>query len=785
MFDRRMKILLAAFAILGGILIFRLVCIQAPQTQIERSDKARVAMVPLKPIPANRGRILARGPGGRSTVELVVNEPCFEVAVFYPIMDPDQEWVSEQFKAYRRTLREHAKNPKLVVPNEELSFMMSKEVDNFWKTLSRQSGLELDDLLNRRDRTVEIIRRRIQSVRSLRILSQITEMPVGDLLKRPDLANLLKQHADAIHMRQDNLEYQVLDLQRMYYPVIADLENEEAVDLRGRLGNLPWVQVRPSTRRRYLRRDTLCHLLGRTYRVPGSMPKTFEIIDDDYLPGELQGREGLERAYDPLLRGTRGWLELGKEPKIRVEPRDGKDLVLTIDAELQEYCQQRLREHVLEVNAAGQRVHPYATGGAAVVLDVQRSELLALASWPTFEFADFKDRKKYNDLCSDYLRLPLRNRALFAYPPGSIVKPLVGAWAVQQGKVTPNTTFYCQGFLSEKYPNFRCWLHSGHHEVDLIHAIKDSCDIYFYRVGAMLTAEGISEFYKQVGFGRQVPLAMSCLTDTSAETGLFNYPGRVPDPEWFMRRWGRGMSAGDAMNLAIGQGDLEISPLQAAMMMQEVITGRYQPPRIAVGEPLAEGFSIGIQSGYLRTVRDGMFHTLNDSDGTGHSGGYSPDLTVAAAGKTGSAQAVPWPIEWEATYKDPTTQKEVRRIVSVTQWDDFVKKVPVTRDKISRKVTRWFPELAGKDKIDPQSGRERHLSHAWFAGFAPAGKPKVAVVVFIEFGIAGGSGAGPVFRDIMLKCQELGYIGVRRPMSRSMSRPVTSTPSDEFQEADQ
>jgi penicillin-binding protein 2 len=535
------------------------------------------------------------------------------------------------------------------------------------------------------------------------------------------------------------MDYPVLE-QRMYYTVVGDLDEKEAVDLRGKLGNSTWAIVRPGSRRNYLRHETLCHLLGRTIRTPGSQSKTFRILDDDYLPGELQGLEGLEYSCDDILRGNRGWIELGKKTTIRQQPADGKDVVLTIDVELQEYIQNRLKKQVKSL--------PYATGGAVVVMDIRNSEILALASVPTFDPSEF--RQRYEELRHDRKYLPLTNRAIqMRYPPGSIVKPLVGAWAMTKGKITESTSFYCKGYLSENLKAFKCWLPSGHQEENFTEAIKNSCDVYFYHVGELLTAEGMSEFYQHLGVDEQTPLAVR----EDGSSGISTIRGRVPTQKWFISHHGRGMSVGDARNLAIGQGDLEISPLQAAIMTEAIISGVYQPPRIFTSEEKSVGKKLGISPYALRLARQGMYQVIHDTDGTAHKFAY--DSNYSAAGKTGSAQAIPRPIRWEMSYVDPNSGKLVKEIVS--NREDFYSKTPVSQKAINYKTIESFPQLRDEDKFDPGSNREKTMSHGWFVGFAPVDKPKIVCIVFIEYGLAGGSGAGPVFKDVMLKCKEFGY----------------------------
>lgn len=204
----------------GAVLIYRLVGLQIEDHKRYLEEASALDKVPFKPIPANRGRIFARGPGGKGTVELVANEPCFEVAVYYPVMDPDELWLISQHHRLRKKLQAEAKNPKLEISREESTLRLRQELDQFWKTLSQNTNLASDELFDRRDRIVQAIQNRLQAIHKTQ--------------RENDL------YADD----------PVLD-QRMYYPLITDLDETEALNIRGKLPANSWAVVRPSLRRVY------------------------------------------------------------------------------------------------------------------------------------------------------------------------------------------------------------------------------------------------------------------------------------------------------------------------------------------------------------------------------------------------------------------------------------------------------------------------------------------------------------------------------------------------------
>ncbi len=694
MFTHRLKIILLGFTIFAFVLMSRLYWIGVYEHEHWLGIARAKAKSPFKPIPANRGRILARGGGGKGIVELVANEPCFEIAVFYPMMSPDKWWLKrEMILTRRRLVKQQGKNAD--VSSEHLRFIIQQRRIEFWKKLSKVCDVPLNELLDRRDKIVEIIQKRVAFIRS--------HTPEAD--------------------------YPIVE-QRMYHSVVWDIDESKAIELRNEVEDNPYVIIRPAIKRVYRYPKLLSHIIGRTVRIPGSVPKTFEILEDKYLPGELQGLSGIEKACDKRLRGIRGWVELGANPRIKIPARDGKDVVLTIDVELQKFIQKELAKQVQSL--------PYATGGAAVVVDLRDNSILGLASYPYYNLAEFT--KEYSKLRNDYLRLPLFNRALQGcYPPGSIVKPLVAAWALSLGKITADTTFLCRGYLSENLKRFRCWYPPpGHGAMSMISGIYNSCDVYFYHLGELIGVDGLTKLYRRVGFGRRVffPIA--------------NSKGLVPSQGWFIRRWGRGMSVGDARNLAIGQGDLLITPLQAAMMLKALLTNKYQPARLLVGEELPEAEYVGLSRRAIILAKEGMDKTVNLKGATAYHYVHSDE--VALAGKTGSAQAPPRRV-YKISYFDKRKGRNVRDYAYSLGY--FLKKHNLRKSEIKYSVLK-FPVLKQEDRIDAY-GRRRSLAHGWFLGYAPAYRPRIISVVFIEYGISGGHSAGPVFKSIMLKCKELGY----------------------------
>lgn len=762
MFKFRMKILLGVAVFVAVALVLRLYGLQIRGGARARREIELQRVSRYRPIRARRGRILARGKGGVGTVELVANKASFEVRVYYPVMEPDRWWIRSQI----RKMRKESKSKVRGRPTEAELTALDDQIAEFWDRLSRITDQQPEQLGSRRGRIVKSVRRIVRG-------TERHQRRLGHL------------GAD------DHLAYEILE-QRMYYPVVVDIDDAQAVRLRLALADQRWVRVDPSSSRMFKSGKTLCHILGRTRRIPGTLVDRYSYPDpkddDDrdpnedieYMPGQMEGFSGLELAYNKELTGTGGWVRLDDPPEIVVMPEDGEDIVLTIDIELQRYCERRVQEQVDELY--------YATAGAAVVLDLRDNSLIALASVPTYNLPPTAE--ELDRLYGDAKHQPTQNRALnVAHAPGSIIKPIVAQIAFDLGKISTGHTQYCYGRMFRDYPDrFRCWKPPpGHGSIGTIEAISQSCDVFFYRVGQKITANLLADSYRRFGLGsRPGGIRLPC--------GL----GLVPDENWMERVHGRKFGDGDARNLAIGQGDLLITPVQGAVMLSTLLTGRFSPVRLVEGDRVGPGVGLNLDPRGHRIALAGMERAV--TDGTAHKYAYTDRVDLA--GKTGSAQTSRRNIRWSITYKDPAgvtksfeTDEFFRHAIGKLRREYRMKGRPVGgageigadlsvvscktildgRVEINRSVVVTAKEPSRSEitvlstkaiakwpefrEQDIQPGRPNDPAHAWFVGYFPTDRPRLVIVVMIEYGMAGGSGTGPVFKDIALKCLELGYGG--------------------------
>lgn len=459
----------------------------------------------------------------------------------------------------------------------------------------------------------------------------------------------------------------------------------------------PDVSIEAAAVREYPYGVLAAHVLGYTGEISETQLKS-ELLPD-YRIGDIVGKTGIESQYDKVLQGEKGYRRLEVDSKGRVrrivaegEPRAGKDIVLTIDADVQKVAEKALAAALEEAHSQN---YKKARAGAAVVLDVKTGGVVAMASAPSYDptlFLGGISDADWQALTAKESEYPLNNRAIMAaYAPASTFKAVTGMAALEDGVVTAGSTFDCPGFwLGMGKPGKWCWKHSGHGRISLVGGIRESCSAVFYEIGKrffLKKGEPLQAFARSVGLG--------------ADTGIDlpgEVPGRVPDAAWKkaynefypeMQPW----LGGDTVNMAIGQGDLLVTPLQLASVYASLGNGgKVMKPHVlesvlgADGQPTlrvepAVAHDPGVRPANLATMKRALLEVTR----TGTAAAVFSGFPVAVAGKTGTAE--------------------------VNKKDDF----------------------------------------AWFACYAPADSPRYAVVVVIEQGGHGGSVAGPAARQILSK----------------------------------
>jgi len=464
-----------------------------------------------------------------------------------------------------------------------------------------------------------------------------------------------------------------------WYVPIGDLSFEASQAHYSTLTSLPGVVLRDRWVRAYRDGGLAAHLLGYMGKI--EQGEQAEWVAKGYSGDELVGKAGLERWAEPYLAGRRGGTLVVLTPAgrqlvtIKERPAvQSRSIYTTLDKRLQQ---------VAEATLGDER-------GAIVALDPNTGQILAMASRPTFDpnmFITGIDSGQWQVLASDASR-PLVNRATQGtYPPGSVFKIVTIAAALEEGGLTPGSTFNCPGIwygLGKDWPK-TCWLERGHGQVNLVQALTVSCDVTFYELGKRLYEldPTLLPRYARL-FGLGAPIGLGVAGEVA---------GLVPDPDWKIAALGESWFPGDSVNLAVGQGYLLVTPLQVATMVAAVGNGGtlYRPQLVLkvsasseepeqVFEPQELG-RLPIKPETLSAIQEGLLGAATSPGGTAYQA--FKGMGMAVAGKTGTAE---------------------------------------------------------NPDGDP---------HAWFAGYAPADNPQIAVVVMIENGGEGSQVAAPLFRQVV------------------------------------
>jgi penicillin-binding protein 2 len=437
---------------------------------------------------------------------------------------------------------------------------------------------------------------------------------------------------------------------------------------------LPGVIVEVEPQRVYPTSRFAAHLLGYVREVNDE-----QLRQGRYRRGDMVGQTGLERLLDDHLRGRDGGESIevdavGRHLGViqRTEPVPGAEVVTTVDRRIQDAAERAMEGHA----------------GAVVIMDPRNGDLLAMVSTPAFDIDRFTgtiDRAAWLSVVKDPAH-PLLNRAIQSqYAPGSVFKVVVAAAGLQEGTLTPMDRAHCSGTFYIGGVTFKDWKEGGHGGVDLLRAMTQSCNIYFYQYGLKIGGAAIARYAKAFGLGRPTGIPFSG-----------EKPGLVPEPRRQRGRRGAVWHAGETVNMSIGQGSLLVTPLQVARFMGAVANGGILwRPRVV--QRVMRGSAVvwsdgGEVDGHVELspmvwafLHQSLWSVVNQG-GTG-AAARIPGLEVA--GKTGTAQIV------------------------------------------------------------AKSRAEKGEDHAWFASFAPARAPEVVVVVLVERGGKGGQVAAPIARRIL------------------------------------
>jgi penicillin-binding protein 2 len=408
--------------------------------------------------------------------------------------------------------------------------------------------------------------------------------------------------------------------------ILDDCKTNKIVEIEERKDELKGVVLEVKPRRDYLYHDLAAHSLGYVGEIDKEELQRFG--NPKFQGGDIIGKAGLEKYYDDILRGEKGGKEvevdaLGQEiaTLLYQKPVPGKDLVLTIDRDLQLYGENLL----------------FGKKGSIIVSDPNSGEILALVNRPSFNPNLFADGISHSDWqrfsCdADY---PLTNRSVQGlYSPGSIFKVVTAAAALEEGVTDRKRKIYCSGTFELADRVFTCWKETGHGSLSIIDGIAHSCNIYFYTLGKDLGIERFNKYMQKFGLGEKTGI------DLPAEA-----IGTIPSVQWKEREVKEIWFPGDTINLSIGQGYLLLTPLQVHDIITTIATeGEVYKLRLVKKIISTDGKTIeeikpevykkaDFSSDTFKIIKEGLRQTI--LKGTGWRANIKE---LAVAGKTGTAQ---------------------------------------------------------------------------------------------------------------------------------------------------
>ena len=487
---------------------------------------------------------------------------------------------------------------------------------------------------------------------------------------------------------------------RMYEPklLLRDVSRDLVAKITAQRYRLPGVLISVVPARDYIHGDLAAHAIGYIREISGEQLKNS--LYAGYRMGDVIGQYGVEARYERYLQGERG-------SQAVIVNASGNKI-----GEAYSHLALPGSDVVLTIDRRLQEVADRALSGkkgAVVAMDPNTGDILAMAAAPRFApsiFTSEVSKETWADLI-DEKGSKLTNRVTQGvYPPGSVFKIFVAAAALAEGVVTPKEKFFCPGYTTFGSRKFKCHKHSGHGSVDLFEAIVQSCDVYFYAVGQRLGVDRIYHYAHDIfGFGEPTELGIGdessgLIPSTAWKAKYFRNP---EDKKWY---------PGETLPVSIGQGAITTTPLQIVRGLSAVVNGgRVVKPRVVRKVVASDGRvleevpaaaevvrTIDIDPAILEKLKRSMEGVVADKRGTGHRAALPEVHGISVGGKTGTAQVA----SKESGIKD----------------DD----------------------------------------HAWFAGYAPADHPQIAVVALVENGGHGGVTAAPIAQDVFA-----AYFGIPDP----------------------
>ncbi len=531
----------------------------------------------------------------------------------------------------------------------------------------------------------------------------VDNRPSYDLYIIPEDIQDKKQLISSLHLLMDIDQEEISSKLKgaagryPFKPILIrkNISREKLAVVETNLFNLPGVLIEVKPQRNYIYGKLASHLIGYLGEISERQIKSGKYSDNS--PGDLIGKYGVEGSWQNYLNGLKGGMQVEVDAagrKLRVISKKasvpGMNISLTIDKDLQLAAEKMLENKK----------------GAIVALNPNDGEILAMASNPAFDpnlFIGGINKEEWEGLVSSE-DFPLQNRAISGqYPPGSVFKIVVALAGLEEGVINPEEEVLCTGNYTLGNYTYHCWKKGGHGNVDFHRALRESCDIYFYKLGKRLGIDKIAYYAKMLGLGTKTRFNLD-----------HEKAGLIPTSNWKLKRWGVPWQPGETVSTSIGQSFVLVTPLQMARMISVIFNGGriYQPKIVQwVGNDIGKAYQftptllaqINARQENLELIKKALVAVVNEPHGTG-SRARLKGITVA--GKTGTAQV----------------------------------------------ITLEAEKNIGSDGEIPDQFRD----HAWFVAIAPAENPSLALAVLVENGGHGGSAAAPIARELIKK-----YMGIK------------------------
>jgi penicillin-binding protein 2 len=679
-----------------------------------------------EPIPSRDGRILSAD----GTV-LAHDSVHYGVWMHYRWLEEpaDRQWLLR--KALSKLERKDRRNREKI---EAAQKQVLAERQAMWQRLSELSKLTPAELKDRRLQIQERIERIVASVEGRQVKRKAAQEsgPVADTSL--DDANWWQRTWQVVKTAvttpptRTRDEPVTIPEEQEYYLVCDDVPFQVAAQIETSSRQLPGLLVRIATDRVYPQHTLAAHVVGT--RVPldeaewkkraAQFPEGDPL---DYRPGDRIGDTGIERSYDRRLHGLRGLRRIVRDRRGEVvvnevvrAPREGEDVSISIHVPLQQKLEalvdvavspapvRREKREGEESDSDEEQkalLHkPASAGGSLVVLDVQTGNVVAAVSAPRYDLnlLVHHDSDQWRRVNNDPRRPFFPRVTRMAIPPGSVFKPLSAIALIESGRFDPDKAVDCHGYLGDNPKKYRCYHSIVHGPTTLADALCRSCNVYFFSGADALGPHKLIDWAQRFGFGQPTGI------DLPGESGG-NLPVSLSRNSAGTNRQSTS-HLGETRGLAIGQGQLTVTPIQIARLMAAIANGGYLvTPRLVIDEGAVDGDAAsadqrpaikprrvpGFETSTLLPVREGLERVVSDPHGTGYKTVRMQEISIA--GKTGTAET-------------------------------------------------------GGGRPD----------HAWFAGYVPADQPRYAFAIVLEHAGSGGKTAGPVAHDLVQIMLEEGLL---------------------------